>query len=125
MSSNASTYDQYFVGTTASADLLGEQQKYKKDTSGAIVVAQNNDEWHHSTIIIYDNVMDNKSMSTQERIGNATHEIGHSLKLAHPGEGTERVRSVPSGKVAIMQQGIAGYGPQEYDEVELKEKWGT
>lgn len=53
-------------------------------------------------------------MSEAERTSNATHEIGHSLKLAHP------VGNVTS----VMKQGIQSRGPSSYDKTELKNKWG-
>jgi len=57
------------------------------------------------------------NMTTAQRTSNATHEIGHTLSLAHP-TNTVVLESV-------MKTGIQSTGPQTYDHNELKRKWGT
>lgn len=120
-----SGYDRYFVGDTATAGLLGRTIPYKKDAVGAIVTAGVDDLWDRCTISVYDNQMDSQSMTNVQRSSNSAHEIGHSLKLAHPGGGTKRVAPVPAGSQSLMNQGIQGFGPQKYDKDELIFKWGA
>ncbi|QQP14140.1 hypothetical protein FJQ98_09030 [Lysinibacillus agricola] len=45
--------------------------------------------------------MNNYRMEYSGVVSNAVHEIGHSLKLVHPGQGTQSKTSVPSGKKAV------------------------
>jgi hypothetical protein len=120
-----SGYDRYFVGNTGTVGLLGRTTWYKKDATGAIVIAGVDDLWDHCTIAVYDNTMDANNMTNAQRVSNCTHEIGHSLKLAHPGQGTKRVAAVPAGRGAVMNQGIQDFGPQQYDKDELIYKWGS
>ncbi|RKJ50458.1 hypothetical protein D7X33_32605, partial [Butyricicoccus sp. 1XD8-22] len=63
---------------------------------------------------IYNNVMNNFNMTNSQRVSNATHEIGHTLKLAHPTD---------DSVVSVMRQGIRSIGPTTYDYNELDRKW--
>ncbi|TKI57572.1 hypothetical protein E8L90_20090 [Brevibacillus antibioticus] len=101
--------DKYYVGETSIQGLLGRMDPYNGSRMASI-----NSSWSSTKVHIFHNNMDAFNMSEAERISNATHEIGHSLKLAHP------VGNVTS----VMKQGIQSRGPSSYDQTELKNKWG-
>lgn len=106
--------DKYYVGETSTPGLLGQMTPYKKDSNGNIVKASLDETWLYSTVAIYDNTMDSANMTRAERVGNATHEVGHTLSLAHPSIVVE----------SIMNQGIQDIAPTTYDKDELRRKWG-
>lgn len=102
--------DIYYVGETASSTTIGRIIPY--DSYGR--VADLNSKWYRVTVHMYDNTMKSFNMTSAQITSNATHEIGHSLKLAHP-----------SGTIgSVMNQGIQSIGPTVYDKNELKRKWG-
>jgi hypothetical protein len=109
--------DKYYVGITSSPTLLGQIIPYDGSGNSTSLTGS----WHHVNVSIYDNTMDNYNMSRAERVGNATHEVGHSLKLAHPGS----VNPLPSPVTSIMNQGIQSIAPTSYDKQELKATWGN
>ena len=102
--------DKYYVGKSSIEGLLGRMDPYS--ASGITSLDKN---WNYTKVHIFDNNMKSYGMTKAQRISNATHEIGHSLKLAHP---TQTVTSV-------MNQGIQSIGPKSYDKSELKDKWGN
>lgn len=101
--------DVYYAGNSSVEGRLGIMIPY--DRYGRVVDVDRN--WYRATSHIYDNNMKSYNMTKAQIISNATHEIGHTLKLAHP---SSSVRSV-------MNQGIQSIGPTEYDKNELKRKW--
>ncbi|MBN3526553.1 hypothetical protein [Paenibacillus apiarius] len=108
--------DRYYVGTTGSSTLLGQIVPYKI-SGGTYVEASPNDQWAYSTATIYDNTMKSFNMTSSQIVSNATHEIGHTVSLAHT--------SPSSSSPSVMKQGIQDIGPQTYDKNELKSKWGN
>ncbi|MCE5172731.1 hypothetical protein LQV63_26020 [Paenibacillus profundus] len=107
--------DRYYVGTTGTSTLLGQIVPYKL-SGGTYVEASPNDKWAYSTATIYDNTMKSYKMTHSQIVSNATHEIGHTVSLAH---------SPSSSGPSVMKQGIQDIGPQTYDKNELKAKWGN
>lgn len=85
-----------------------------------------NTNWEYVVITLYHNNYEDLGMNTNQRIATAVHEVGHSLKLAHPESQVGSQREPLDGRSSIMVQGIknATY-PQGYDEVELRRKWGN
>ncbi|KOY83310.1 hypothetical protein I6G82_06060 [Lysinibacillus macroides] len=116
--------DKYYIGTTASPTLIGRMIPYTKTSTGFITEASVDDDWLYATVRMYYNNMNSFGMNYSQIVSNAVHEIGHSLKLAHPGQGTESSTPVPSGQYSVMNQGIQSIGPQSYDKNELIKKWG-
>ncbi|MFS0725419.1 hypothetical protein [Paenibacillus sp. 1P07SE] len=109
--------DKYYVGVTSDPTLLGQVMPYNS-TGGSVSIHAN---WHHANIAIYDNTMNNYNMTPGQRVGNATHEVGHALKLGHPGSVNPPATTSPS----IMHTGIQSIGPTAYDRQELIAKWGN
>ncbi|MBO9609666.1 MAG: hypothetical protein J7639_27165 [Paenibacillaceae bacterium] len=110
-SGSHSNADKYYIGETSEAGLLGRIVAY--NASGD--PTSDNGNWHHVNVSGYHNNMESYSMSYAERISNLTHEVGHSLKLAHPS----------TSQTSVMNQGIQSIGPSTYDQNELKAKWGN
>lgn len=113
ISLNYSTHnwaDKYYVGTTSEPNLIGRVFP----VNGYLDYVGMDDYWIFVNAYIYSNTMDSKNMSYAQRISNATHEIGHTLKLKHPTDST---------KSSVMKQGIQSIGPTSYDYSELKRKW--
>ncbi len=113
-SSNQSRDDEYYATTTSTAGLLGYTEPMKKILF-INVDADVNENWDFCRVYIYTNQMDANNMTDAQKISNATHEIGHSLKLAHP----------TSSHTSVMNQGIQSIGPTDYDRSELISKWGN
>ncbi|WP_144941340.1 hypothetical protein [Paenibacillus sp. 32O-W] len=105
--------DRYYVGNTDDATLLGVVIPYT--ISGKKLGYESNWSAGYATAIIYDNTMNSYNMTYAQKVSNATHELGHTLKLAHPS----------STQVSVMNQGIQSIGPTTYDKNELKRKWGN
>lgn len=74
---------------------------------------------------MYNDNIEKYKMGYSEIVSNAVHEIGHSVKLAHPGQGTLSKTPVPSGQESVMNQGIQSIGPQSYEKKELIKTWGN
>ncbi|WP_420594244.1 hypothetical protein [Deinococcus sp.] len=124
-SSTANNPDKYYVGNTAVADRLGITTPYIYKNGVLVDGSQNLDDvWAKANVSIYDNTFKQNSFTTTERLGTVTHELGHSLKLAHPGQGSCRVAPISAGATAVMVQGRKAYGVQQYDKQEIKAFWG-
>jgi hypothetical protein len=120
--------DKYYVGTSDpnNPGVAGITLMYKKNTSGVIVTAAVDDTWEYCTIAIYHDTITGAGYGTNAgRLGVIQHEMGHSLKMAHPGAGSQRVQAMGTGNRAIMEGGTTViYDIQPYDKQELKYKWG-
>lgn len=116
--STSSYPDKYYVGTATNPPgscLLGQIAPYKL-SGGSVVSASSSDTWMYSTVAIYHNSMTEcVSMSYDEVVSNATHEVGHSLALAH---------TTGTTSASVMYQGIQSIGPTTYDKNEIIGKWG-
>lgn len=123
--STSNNPDKYYIGTTSSPTLLGMMIPYSKTSTGFIYEATVDEDWLYGTVRMYYDNMGKYKMGYSEIVSNAIHEIGHSLKLAHPGQGTQSTTPVPSGQESVMNQGIQSIGPQSYDKKELIKKWGN
>jgi len=105
--------DKYHVAETSTPNLLGRIVPYNGSEVGST------NYWAYVRVYIYDNTFNNFRFDEDERIGTATHEIGHSLKLAHP---------LSKSVSAVMHQyddrdGVVS--PTSYDISELRRKWGN
>ncbi|MBN7774463.1 hypothetical protein [Clostridium aminobutyricum] len=108
--------DKYYIGNTATNGLWGQTAIYKKNLLGQIVTAQTTDTWVYSTIVLYDNQMKAYNMNAAEVKSTATHEVGHTLSLAHTTASVE----------SVMREGAIQFiGPTTYDITQLKAKWGN
>jgi len=111
-SSPSGTPDKYYVGTTTTPGLLGRTIPYKA-SGGTYVPASTSEQWAYCTVSIYHNTMSDNNMNHSQIVSNATHELGHTLSLAHP----------TSFQISVMNQGIQSIGPTTYDKNQLKAKW--
>lgn len=114
-STNYQTSDEYYVSTTATSQLWGRTVPYKRLSDGSTTQASTTEYWEFCRVYIFSNQMDAYGFSTEQRRSNAAHEIGHTLKLAHPSVSV----------TAIMNQGIQSILPQSYDIQELGRKWSS
>lgn len=114
----------FYVGTTTVAGAAGRMIPYTKNSAGALVVDNTgNASWNLTTVTLYSNTLN--SYNATVKAATATHEIGHALKLAHVGSGTQTNRPLPSGQLSIMSVGLKNYtAPQPYDKTDLINKWG-
>lgn len=129
VSSNASfTYDdsQGTYGYTAdvityfnlydapSSGLLGMTYPYKSWTGTSATSAGINDRWVKAVVYQYkSSYLD----TTTKKKHTCTHELGHTLSVAHPSSSTT---------TAVMQQGaLTFYTLKDYDKNSLKAKWGN
>lgn len=124
--------DKYYVGESATPYVLGMFTPYRR-IFGATFSANLNDDWTYCTVSLYDNEIEDANLSYEQcRSSVGMHEIGHTLKLAHPaddtssGDGTERQDiPVPPGEIPVMHRSaITDYSPTPYDQQELTAKWG-
>jgi len=117
-SSNSSTYDEYYVGTTTDPTLLGLTLAYKNGPwgTGLHYPATHSDTWVYCTVALYQNNL--STYSYNDVVGVTTHEIGHSLALAHT------TAPAVSIMTATTYAGNPTYQPTTYDMNELKSKWG-
>ncbi|PIC70765.1 hypothetical protein CSV77_07545 [Sporosarcina sp. P16b] len=121
------------LSTNGSPDLYNVSGLRKEGAGGGRLLGQaayysasdsptgNQTDWQYVVITLYHNNYEDLKMTPNQRIATAVHEVGHTLKLEHPGP------QVPlNGRSSIMVQGIkdATY-PQGYDEIELRRKWGN
>ncbi|WP_208585747.1 zinc metalloprotease [Gracilibacillus suaedae] len=108
-----STADRYYVGTAA-GDVTGRIYPY--DSSGNVVGT-----WQYWTRVhawLYHNNMYQANFSYTNKVATATHEIGHTLKLAHPQSNLDLNN--------IMEQGKKNYSTLSwYDKSSLRSKWGN
>lgn len=117
-SSNSSSYDEYYVGNTTDTTLLGLTIPYKDGPwYGTHEPASATDTWKYCTVSLYDNTMKSGNFGYYDSIGVATHEIGHSLSLAHT---TSPYTSV---MFYATYAGNPTYSPTTYDWGQLKSKW--
>lgn len=115
--------DKYYVGNTSITGRLGITIPYDY-VNGSLVEVGIDAYWIKANVSVYDNTFDANAFGNTERLATTIHELGHSLKLAHPGQGTCRVTPIPDGKTSVMVQGQKSYGVQQYDAAELKGVWG-
>jgi hypothetical protein len=124
--------DKYYVGEGALPNVLGMFSPYRR-VSGIILSANLDDNWHYCTVSLYDNEIEAANLSYEQcRSSVGMHEIGHTLKLAHPpddtssGDGTQRQDiPVPPGEIPVMHRSaITDYSATPYDQQELTAKWG-
>jgi hypothetical protein len=102
--------DVYYVGTTTEPGLLG--RVYPVD--GYLDNVSMDSNWLFVRVKIFHNTMSNYNMTPTERFSNATHEVGHTVKMKHPVSYTGNT---------VMRQGIQAIGAQTYDYSELARKW--
>lgn len=121
-SSNCSSCDEYYAGTTANNGLLGYTQPYNSFHVALVITANNT--WKYCVLSLYDNQIkasnagsSGPGLTRAEIVSSVTtHEIGHSLSLAHS----------PSGTTSVMTANdITDFAPNTYDKNELKSKWGN
>lgn len=103
--------DKYHVANTSTPNLLGRIVPYNGNQVGT------GNYWGYVRVYVYDNTFNKLNYSRSQRVATATHEVGHSLKLAHPSSSTVS---------SVMHQGSKkALKPTSYDVQELKRKWGN
>lgn len=106
------TPDIYYVDNTATSGLLGQVIPY--DSSENVVGASSY--WDHTHVFIYDNQMEAQSPYTTAYINyNASHEVGHTIKMAHT--------SPPISSVMIQGWYSSPSSLSVYDSGEADLKW--
>lgn len=79
--------------------------------------ASTSDVWYVCDVNLYDNQMDKYGFNTYQKKATCTHEVGHSLSLAHTND---------LSTVEVMDQGIGkALSPTDIDKGHLKLKWGV
>lgn len=102
--------DKYYVGTSATVGLLGQAAYYDANNNPVCPNCLR----AYTLVSSYANNLEGSSYSA--KVSNATHEIGHSLALAH---------TTVTGINSVMYQGLQEIGPQQYDKSQLKARWGN
>ncbi|MFB4159794.1 hypothetical protein ACE1TF_07930 [Geomicrobium sp. JSM 1781026] len=85
--------------------------------------------WGHATVTLYHNNIINVLNTSYFQRNVAIHEIGHTLKMAHP-ESQSGFNYMPlNGQTSIMTQTgdrpSQATAPHNYDRSELRRKWGN
>lgn len=101
--------DKYYVGSTSDPDTTGEI----RPVNGYGDYTSLNSNWTYVNVYLYGNNMNKFNYTYSNRFATATHEVGHSLKLAH----------TTADDTSVMIQGRKWYGAQTYDYKELERKW--
>jgi hypothetical protein len=115
--------DKYYVGTTSSTTTTGETIHYTNHWYGTSAETNWNNNYDFTTVVIYDNNLKAFNYTYTMIVATASHELGHSVGLAHTGTSEGNVTALPSGQYSIMTQGNKDYGIQTYDVGELKKKF--
>jgi Matrixin len=115
--------DQYYIGDTIVAKRYGLATFYK---NGSVADA-NTTSWDYTTVSIYDSnmVKDGKKNDTNMKCV-ATHEVGHSVGLAHTNVVNSTLRS--QSIMTSAEDSFINWNnttPSDYDKGELKNKWGN
>ncbi|WP_054404081.1 matrixin family metalloprotease [Paenibacillus solani] len=116
--------DMYFVGENPVAHFYGQTAFYTKNGSPADPNVKN---WDYSVVFVYHNnmVADGMNNDTNKK-SITTHEVGHSLGLAHTNVANSTLRSqsvMTSGSDPFVNFNVTS--PSDYDKGELKYKWGN
>lgn len=127
-SPSGSSTDEIYVGTTATDGLFGLTVPYVVSWPSNIMAAPApgaapNRNWDYAVISIYDNQLNAYGLKTWTGIiHTTTHEMGHSLALAHT---TAAGQVGPSVMTAGTYADRSVTNPNSYDQSELKSKWGN
>lgn len=111
--STANRPDIYYIGNTSIPGVIGQFTPYNSLGNPVTV----NSYWDYTTVFMYDNQMRALSNYTTLRINyNAAHEIGHTVKMAHPSSVLY---------LSVMAQGWNDlpYSIRPYDLDEVNKKW--
>jgi|GEM_PF-1122381 len=96
-------------------------------SSGSVI-----DNWSsnfdHASMIFYDNIFAANSFTYNQVVKTMTHELGHTIGLAHPTQtgytaDGDVTTAVPVGAFSVMYKGQLSYWVQTYDSSELKKKY--
>ncbi|QJD84978.1 hypothetical protein [Cohnella herbarum] len=122
---NDSTTDEYYVGTTAEEGLFGRTSFYYRSIFGNFPRNPDSDNWDYSVVSLYDNTFIARNLKTDTAIKNtATHEVGHSVGLEHTTSATNKASSVmTAGNDSLKDRTITT--PSSYDLNNITTKWGS
>lgn len=114
----STTSDRYYVGTTATPGLLGLMTPFK-NVNGQVREATISETWTYAAVSAYHNQIRDFGLSDDQIVAMvASHEIGHSLGLAHS---PTQVYTVMRGQPNVLYSNL----PTDYDKSELRRKWGN
>lgn len=124
-STNDSTTDEYYVGTSSTAGLLGLTSPYVRHWYGNSYQDPDTGNWDYCVVSLYDNNLDAAGLKTDTNIKNtATHEVGHSIGLAHTTSSGNKAASImTAGDDAAKDRSITT--PSTYDTSNVTSKWGS
>lgn len=108
--------DSYFVSPDDRSPYVGITYYYTSE--GNTTAADQNANWHHSAIVMYNGTLARYDAATRSNyIRRCTiHEIGHSLKQDHDTQ--------PSGTSIMNPECALASGVMQYNKSELIRKWG-
>ncbi len=132
-STSGTETDNYWIGA-GERGLWGEVVPFIRNGTTVYEVpatSENlNARWAKADVKLYPDQMTADGMTDTNRLATTIHEVGHSLKLAHPTDPSQSgacasTTPVPAGKETVMRQDFKDFGVQEYDRNELIKKWGA
>lgn len=124
-STNKSSTDEYYVGTSSTPHLYGHTAFYEKFLGVGVPQNPNTTDWDYAVISLYDNNLDADGLKNDTNIKNtATHEVGHSVALDHTTSAANKATSIMTeGSDPLRDRSITA--PSTYDKNELKSVWGN
>lgn len=118
----ANSTDEVYVGTSKTADLLGQAMPYTVSWPKNFLTPPDLYDWDYSVVSFYHNNISTRNMNTPNlRKHIAAHEFGHALGLAHT-TGSNASKSIMKD---YSNESETMFEPQTYDKSELKRKYGN
>lgn len=91
----------YVVQDNMGQQCYGYTKPYRSTAAGNILVGLHED-WTFSTVAVFYDYMNDQGLTEENKQRIVMHEVGRSLKQAHPGDGVSHQVAVPSSIVPIM-----------------------
>ncbi|WP_187644965.1 matrixin family metalloprotease [Paenibacillus terrae] len=110
--------DEYYVGTSSTPHLYGLFTPYNNVFGAGVPVDPSNSNWVYSVISVYDNNLNTDGYKNSTNIRHTTtHEVGHSLGLAHTEDASKKAASVMT---AGSEANRSINTPSDYDKNQLR-----